>query len=264
MKVLFLLLAAALGACGATPSDAVVKVDNIHGYATIAMPPSEDGRLYRITMQLKGDKGADIMFSYQKNNEDKAVWGILGKAGGKWTEVRYYASDSGSGWKLSFVRRNQQNTVNFKNIKVEILTPDDLKQNLLPATDLLSWRSVWFEEVPMTLASAEDAPSESPVLRIDSKPGKGFPATRALPGVPGGALKVSLWIKGDREKVWAATLWGGKNFHMIRVTPEWQKHEFTLFLEDTLKEQPWLLLRNQPGQKQDDFTFYISDVEISY
>lgn len=186
-------------------------------------PKNHDkSKFYRISMQIKAKQPGVI--SSCTTVGKKNSWESISVTNTDWNTVYRYVSP-GEKWVYKVNVKSREAAFCVKDIKVEELDDDELTANLLPPLDNAGWNSAWGKKKAMiSLEKYEDSPFGENILTAEIDKGTGCPATLAIPAVPGRTLVLEIWIKGEPEEPWTATV-SRRGTKVLPVTGEWRRRE---------------------------------------
>lgn len=180
-------------------------------------------RFCRITIQVKLTAPGVIVSGIYRGKE-KPLWSRSGSFDTEWRKYCLYAVP-GEDWTCTLTPRPKGNTFLVKDVRIEALGEEDLTGNLLPPLKEAGWHTVWNKkEAKIGFEPSEDSPFGAEVLAAEIGAGTGNPATPAVPVVPGRTLVLNMWVKGEPDEVWLATL-SGSGSQKFPVTGEWRRRE---------------------------------------
>ena len=185
----------------------------------------KEDKFYRVTMQIKLNQADTLACRVCRGEKGAPGWSRSGSLSAEWQTYCQYIAP-GSPWSYYSVGvKTKGNAFQVKDIKVEALDEQDLTANLLPSLKEAGWYNAWKnKEAKIEFEKSEDSPFGAEVLTAEIGKGTGYPATLPVPVVPGRTLVICMWVKGEPDEVWSATVtgWGTKIFP---VKKEWRKQE---------------------------------------
>ena len=203
------------------PAQAALSQKDVD-YIRILPENLEADKFYRLTMQIKM-KSANIMtigITCGKNT----AWARTGEMPAKWQKFCQYIAP-GEAWNL-YLGCVKGNTMQVKDIKLEVLNEKDFTVNLLPDYKAAGWHNAWGSknEAKIMVTNSNDSPFGTEIIHTEIDKGTGFPAIQALPILPNRTLVVDMWVKGEPEDVWLTTL-SSVVSSRFTVKKEWGKQQ---------------------------------------
>ena len=186
-------------------------------------PVSHDkSKFYRISMQIKAKQTGVI--SSTTTVGKKNSWESICVPNTGWNTVYRYVSP-GEKWIYKVNVKRKEAAFCVRDIKVEELDDNNLTSNLLPPLDNAGWYSAWGKKkAKIGLEKYDESPFGENILTAEIDKGTGNPATLAIPAVPGRTLVLEIWIKGEPEEPWTATI-SRRGTKVLPVTKEWRRRE---------------------------------------
>ena len=207
------------------PDQKILTSGKAVSYFRIMPENLKEDKFYRVTLQIKLNQTDNLATRIYRGEKAAPGWNRTGRISAEWQPYCQYIAP-GTAWSYySIGVRTKGNAFLVKDIKVEALDEQDLTGNLLPPLKGAGWYNAWGKkEAKIEFEKSEDSPFGAEILTAEISEGTGYPATLAVPVVPGRTLVLSLWVKGEPDEIWLATVTGccTKNFP---VKNEWAKQE---------------------------------------
>lgn len=179
-------------------------------------------KFYRISMQIKATHPGEISSHIAVGK--KSSWENICVPDTEWNTVYRYVSP-GEAWTYKASVKNKAFSFCVRDIKVEELDDNDLTANLLPHLDNCGWHSVWSKLKAKTeLVKSDDSPFGRNIFSAEINANTGYPATLAIPAVPGRTLVLEIWVKGEPDDVWNATV-SRRGTKKLPLKAEWRRYE---------------------------------------
>ena len=224
-------------------------------------PESTDkNKFYRISMQIKAKQPGPI--SSCASAGKKNSWENICVNGTGWNTVYRYIAP-GEAWFFKASVKNKDAAFCVKDIKVEELDDNDLSANLLPPLENSGWHSAWSKQKSKNrLVKNDDSPFGEHIFcaEIDNK--TGYPATLAIPAVPGRTLVLEIWAKGEPEDAWTATV-ARRGTKVLPLTSEWRRYEIKYNISPKVLPDVASLVFWKP-KNQKKLTCSIAKVKVYY
>ena len=186
-------------------------------------PESTDkSKFYRISMQIKAKQPGVINSCTSAGRKNS--WENISIHDSGWNTVYRYIAP-GEAWVYKANVKSKDAAFCVKDIKVEALDNDDLTANLLPPLENAGWHSAWRKKkAEIGLEKDDDSPFGEHIVTAKINKQTGYPATLAIPAVPGRTLVLEVWITGEPDENWNATV-ARRGTKVLPITAEWRKYE---------------------------------------
>lgn len=210
----------------------------------------KEDKFYRVTMQIKLNQTDNLVTGIYRGEKAAHSFNRTGKFSTEWQTFCQYIAPGTSWSYYSLGAKTKGNAFLVKDIKVEALDEQDLACNLLPPLKELGWSNAWnAKEAKMEFEKSEDSPFGAEILTAEIGAGTGYPATLGIPVVPGRTLVLTMWVKGEPDEVWLATI-NGCGTKIFPVKKEWCKQQIKFQVNAKAPTVSNLIFWKNKNQKQ--------------
>lgn len=185
---------------------------------------------YRITMQVKLKQPDDMVFRITCNGKNRE-WERVRTENTGWQKICRYIAP-GEEWSCTYNVKTRGNTFFVRNIKLEKLDENDLTANLLPPLENAGWHNAWGKkQAANRFEKSDESPFGEYVFTSEINKGTCYPAILSVPAVPGRTLLIEVWVKGEPDEIWLATL-SNRGSKIFPVKKEWSRQEIRIKVKD--------------------------------